>query len=381
MDFVDPVIQEYAWGSRTLIAQLRGEAYPTEEPQAELWFGAHPSAPSTVRGVPLDKIIAADRNAHLGEASELPFLLKVLAAGSPLSLQAHPTKDQAVRGFAEENAAGVPLDSPVRNYRDDNHKPELIVALTEFHALAGFRPVSQTRELFKALGVPSLLEDVSTLGSDSDLKEVLTTWLTMDAEDIDSRIRAVTEACSEGLPGWMNAVAQTTVDLAERYPGDPGVLASMLLNRLCLQPGQGIFIGAGHLHAYLSGLGVEIMASSDNVLRGGLTSKHVDVPNLLAVLQFETTADPVLTPQTVDGVTFYDVPVEEFALRSVDLSDVGHEVQGPAMVLVTEGNSLIDGQSLPQGSAAWVPANQPTVVSRGLDSEETTVFVATIPGD
>lgn len=379
MDLVDPVIQEYAWGSRTLIAQLRGEDYPTEAPQAELWFGAHPSAPSTVRGVPLDEVFASDRTAQLGDIYELPFLLKVLAAGSPLSLQAHPTKDQAVRGFAEENAAGVPLDSPVRNYRDDNHKPELIVALTEFHALAGFRPIAQTRELFEALGVSSLLEDVSPLGSETDLKKVLTTWLTMDSEDIDSRIQSVTQACSAGLSGWMGPVAETTIDLAERYPGDPGVLASMLLNRIRLEPGQGIFIGAGHLHAYLSGLGVEIMASSDNVLRGGLTSKHVDVPNLLTVLQFATTADPVLSPQAIDGVTSYDVPVDEFALRSVELGDAGHEVQGPAMVLVTEGTSLIDGQSLPPGTAAWIPANRPTVVRRGPDSLATTVFVATIP--
>lgn len=378
MDLIDPVIQEYDWGSRTLIARLLHEEYPTEQPQAELWFGAHPAAPSTVDGVAFDTFLAADPVGQLGEAGELPFLLKVLAAGGPLSLQAHPSEDQAVRGFAAENAAGIPLDAPDRNYRDPNHKPELIVALTEFHALAGFREVSRTRELLRALAVPALLEDTAALNDESGLREVLTGWLTMPSDQIAERVDQIRDACDRGLPGWMEPVARTTADLARRYPGDPGVLASVLLNRVTLQPGQALFLGAGHMHAYLSGLGVEIMASSDNVLRGGLTSKHVDVPKLLEVLTFESEPDPILDPEPVDGVTSYPAPVDEFALSSVTLGGEGREIHGPAMVLVTEGTALVDGSSLDRGRAAWIPANRPATVS-GRDSA--TVFVATVPRD
>lgn len=396
MERIDAVVQSYPWGSRTLLAELMGNAAPTERPQAEAWFGAHPLAPSKVGGRPLTDVIADDPAAALGRAAELadgalPFLLKVLAAEEPLSLQAHPTLEQAREGFAAEDAAGIPLTAPNRNYRDRNHKPELVVAVTRFDALAGFRPVARTLELFRELAVPELDHYTVLLGGGSEadgLRALFTTWLTLPPRVLDDLVEVVRARCEayEG-DGWVAEVAATTADIAARYPGDPGVLASLLLNRITLEPGQGIYMGAGKLHAYLSGMGVEVMANSDNVLRGGLTSKHVDIVELLRVLDFEPSVDPVVRPVGDGGVYWYATPAEEFRLTRIEVpaggsADVAES--GAIVVLVTAGGALLEGGAesieVPCGHAAWVPADGVRCrVSPLADAAGATVFVASVP--
>ncbi|MDO4610200.1 mannose-6-phosphate isomerase, class I [Corynebacterium sp.] len=399
MQPLEGVVQSYPWGSRTLLAELRGEESPSPRPQAEIWFGAHPLGPSTVGGRPLPDVIADDPAGQVGEADgQLPFLLKLLAADAPLSLQAHPTREQAERGYAAEDEAGVAVTAPDRNYRDPNHKPELLVALTEFHALAGFRPLDRTRELFAELDIPELgrylvLLDAGT--PEEGLRSLFTTLLTLPSGVLGDLVDAVARACAayDG-GGWIGQVAATTADIALRYPGDPGVLASMLLNRITLQPGEAVYLGARQLHAYLSGMGVEIMANSDNVLRGGLTSKHVDVVELLRVLEFAPLDDPVVRPRT-DGadprVRRWDVPVGEFRLESADLA-AGQEWSPsgdgrPRILLCVAGSAIAGGAAdgarddaaaleLTPGAAAWVPAadDAPQVVAGDAGA---TVFAAT----
>lgn len=397
MDLLDPVLQSYPWGSRTHLARITGADAPTSKPWAELWFGAHALASATVAGEPLDQLIAKDPAAALGPDSQadggkLPFLLKLLAADEPLSLQAHPTLAEAQEGFANENAQGIPATAHFRNYRDDNHKPELIVALTEFDALAGFRPVARTRELFAQLAVPELDHYMGLLDAaddESGLRALFTTWLTLPQDVLDELVEAVAGKCASFASDdeEFALVAQTTCDLARKYPGDPGVLGSMLLNRLRLQPGEAIFLGAGQLHAYLSGMGVEIMANSDNVLRGGLTSKHVDVVELLRVLSFKPLPSPVLQAHRGDdGWNYYDAPVREFRLCSREL-EPGQRVsldEGSAtIVLLTKGSATLqhgDTQvEVPCGHAAWVPAVDTAETDIVAGAEDAEVFVATIP--
>ena len=396
MERIDAVVQSYPWGSRTLLAELMGNAAPTERPQAEAWFGAHPLSPSSVGGRPLTDVIAEDPAAALGRAAEmadgtLPFLLKVLAAEEPLSLQAHPTLEQAREGFAAEDEAGIPLTAPNRNYRDANHKPELVVALTRFDALAGFRPVARTLELFRELAVPELDHYTVLLGGGSEadgLRALFTTWLTLPPRVLDGLVEVVRARCEayEG-EGWVADIAATTADIASRYPGDPGVLASLLLNRITLEPGQGIYMGAGKLHAYLSGMGVEVMANSDNVLRGGLTSKHVNIVELLRVLDFEPSEDPVVRPVVDGDVHRYETPADEFRLTRREIPAGGSSditEPGAIVVLVTSGGALLEGGpdniEVPCGHAAWVPADGVRCrVSPLADADGATVFVASVP--
>ena len=395
MERIDAVMQSYPWGSRTLIAELMGQESPSARPQAEAWFGAHPLAPSPVAGRPLTEVIADDPDAALGPAAgmadgTLPFLLKILAAAEPLSLQAHPTLEQAKAGYAAENELGIAPTAPHRNYRDANHKPELIVALTRFEALAGFRPVERTRELFDELAIPELGHYTVLLDAPSaeeGLRALFTTWLTLPSRVLGDLVEAVRAACAayEG-DGWVGQVAATTADIAARYPGDPGVLASMLLNRITLEPGEGIYLGAGQLHAYLSGMGVEIMANSDNVLRGGLTSKHVDVVELLRVLNFSPAADPVVRPIVDGAVSTYPTDAAEFRLTRVSIpagESVAVPTAGAAIVLVVEGAAEVSSRSgevrLSPGRAAWVPACETDRVLRSVGGAPVEAFVASVP--
>ncbi|MEY8567405.1 mannose-6-phosphate isomerase, class I [Corynebacteriaceae bacterium 7-707] len=383
-------LRPYPWGSRTALAELTGRPSPTARPEAELWFGAHPEAPSTlpVDGTDLLERISGDPHGELGDAApdgRLPFLLKLLAADQALSLQAHPTKEQAEEGYARENAAGLPAGSPVRNYKDDNHKPELLVALTRFEALAGFRPVEKTRALLEALSVPELDRYAELLhgpaGDSEGLRALVTTWISLPPHRRLELIEAVLEACrtvvrpGSGVEDWMTGSAGAALDLADQHPGDAGILVSLLLNHVVLEPGQALFLSAGNLHAYLRGTGVEIMANSDNVLRGGLTTKHVDVPELMKVVDFTPTADPVQLAGE-DGV--FPTPVPEFRLRSVD-EDRTVGVEGPAIVLAVRGEVEVAGPDgtdllLTPGQAAWVPASSDGVTARGGGH----FFVATV---
>ena len=299
-------IRDYAWGSHSALAQLSGRSYPTPGPEAELWMGAHPSAPSEVETeaghVPLLEWIARDPVAVLGAdvaerfGAELPFLFKVLAPARALSIQTHPNAAQARAGFARENAAGIALDSPLRNYRDANPKPELICALSEFTALCGFRRVDAIVAGLASLELPGLVAELEALrvSGDAGLEGFFRGLMERPA---DAR-RALADDAAEAAgrrAGGAPEYAEMQ-QLAQQFPGDVGVLAPLLLNLVQLAPGQALFLDAGNLHAYLRGVGVELMANSDNVLRGGLTTKHVDVPELLATLRFHAGPPNVLQP-------------------------------------------------------------------------------------
>ncbi|MBF6299328.1 mannose-6-phosphate isomerase, class I [Nocardia amamiensis] len=387
-------LRSYAWGSRTALAHLCGRPVPSAHPEAELWFGAHPADPAYVRlgdrTTSLLELVAEDPDRELGSAAvefggKLPFLLKVLAAEEPLSLQAHPSMAQAKAGFDKENRAKVPLDSPLRNYRDENHKPELIVALDRFEALAGFRDPHRTVALLRALAVDALSSYTELLAAQPDsagLRTLFTTWITLPQHVLATLLPAVLDGCVRYLSGKgtreFTAEARTTLELAEAYPGDAGVLASLLLNRVTLQPGQGLFMAAGNLHAYLRGLGVEIMANSDNVLRGGLTPKHVDVPELLRVLDFEPISLPVVLPEPAgDGSVRYRTPAPEFALRRFDLvagsARVPLTAAGPGIVLCTAGTVRLwqndSSLELTRGGAAWISAADIDIRAQAVDGD------------
>lgn len=353
MQLLNNPVRGYAWGSRTVLADLLGRPVPSPGPEAELWIGAHPGDPSTVGGVPLTDMIAAAPGEVLGETvtarygARLPYLLKVLAAGAPLSLQAHPDPVQAAGGYEAEEAAGVPVDAPHRRYRDPYHKPELLVALTEFRALCGFRDPEESAELLAGLAVPALGPVVAALAG-GDLAGAMRRLL----EYPEPAVLAAAVAQHDRL----------AAELAATYPGDVGVVVALLLNQVTLAPGEAIFMPAGNLHAYLHGAGVEIMAASDNVLRGGLTPKHVDVAELLRVLRFEPLAEPVLAPVPVrPGVVTWPVPVTDFTLHRVRLdagrSAVELAVTGPRVVLCVAGEVRADDGVTPvtvsRGSAAF----------------------------
>ncbi|MCX5604187.1 mannose-6-phosphate isomerase, class I [Streptomyces phaeochromogenes] len=381
MDRLDNTIRPYAWGSTTAIPRLLG-VEPTGEPQAEMWMGAHPGAPSrTLRG-PLTEVIDEAPEKELGRAAvakfgpRLPFLLKLLAAGAPLSLQVHPDLAQAKEGYEDEERRGVPIDAPHRNYKDANHKPELICALTEFDGLCGFRAPAEAADLLAALDVDSLKPYVDLLHAhpeEAALREVLTAVLSADREQMAATVTEAATACAR-----LGGAHAPYADLAHHYPGDPGVIAAMLLNHVRLQPGEALFLGAGVPHAYLNGLGVEIMANSDNVLRCGLTPKHVDVPELLRIVRFEASDPGVLRPEaSPDGEEVYETPIDEFRLSRYALvagAPVHDLTLGtPQILLCTAGSVQAGEHALGPGRSVFVPAGEKAEVSG-----DGTVFRATV---
>ncbi|MDF3301549.1 mannose-6-phosphate isomerase, class I [Streptomyces tropicalis] len=371
MDRLDNTVRPYAWGSPSAIPHLLG-VEPSGEPQAEMWMGAHPGAPSrTARGALVD-VLAAGPERELGPAAvarfgpRLPFLLKILAAGAPLSLQVHPDLEQARTGHADEEERGIPSDAPHRNYKDANHKPELICALTEFDGLCGFRDPLRTAALLDRIGVDSLTPYADLLRArpeEAALRETLTAILGADRDDMARTVAETAAACAR-LGGDLAPYA----DIARHYPGDPGVLAAMLLNHVRLQPGEALFLGAGIPHAYLSGLGVEIMANSDNVLRCGLTPKHVDVPELLRVVRFRAGDPGVLRPEAApDGEEVYATPIDEFRLSRYVLPEGAgpHDLtRDTAQILLCTAGSVRAGEhDLTPGTSVFVPAGEKAEVS------------------
>jgi mannose-6-phosphate isomerase len=366
MDRLDNTIRPYAWGSTTAIPELLGVA-PSGEPQAEMWMGAHPGAPSRTGRGTLVEVIEADPERELGARAvakfgpRLPFLLKILAAGAPLSLQVHPNLAQAKEGYEDEERRGIPVDAGHRNYKDANHKPELICALTEFDGLCGFRDPLKAADLLAGLGVDSLKPYVDLLHAhpeDAALREVLTAVLGADREEMARTVGEAAAACAR-LGGEYAPYA----DIAHHYPGDPGVIAAMLLNHVRLQPGEALFLGAGIPHAYLNGLGVEIMANSDNVLRCGLTPKHVDVPELLRIVRFEAADAGVLRPEaSPDGEEVYETPIDEFRLSRYVLPEGGaaHDLTRPTpqILLCTAGSVRAGEFELNPGQSVFVPAGE-----------------------
>ena len=321
-------VQEYAWGSRDFIPRLLGNPSPSETPQAELWMGAHPMGTSRVlwegRWLLLSEAIQKDPRGILGESvsarfsDKLPFLFKVLAASKPLSIQAHPNRSQAVQGFGKENGRGIPLNAPHRNYRDPSHKPEILCALTPFWALKGFRPMDEIRFLLHRTGVPaSELPRLQEEG-ESGLRKLLSDLLTMSRE----RQRHLISIAVSAARGHTSSdpVFEWIVRLQQAFPYDVGVLGPVLLNLIHLKPGEALSIGPGELHSYLDGAGVEVMANSDNVLRGGLTEKHIDRQELLKVVNFSPSASRIL-PAVVQGAAewLYTSGAEEFLLSRISL--------------------------------------------------------------
>jgi mannose-6-phosphate isomerase len=340
--------RDYAWGSSTALADLLGTT-PSGAPEAELWLGTHPASPSrTPDGL-------------LSDLTTLPFLLKVLAAESPLSLQAHPTTRQAAEGFARENALGLPLDAPHRNYRDALHKPELIFALTPLTALCGFRPVEQT------------LADLALLGGFDEWRTRLADgigptfeWLISRGPGVPQLLNDLVAACATASGPHFSLVGQ----LARAFPGDPGIAISLMLNLATLEPGQVLFLPAGNIHAYIQGIGVELMAASDNVLRGGLTAKHVDVAELLSVLDFTPTDVPYLAPVVADGVSVFR-PLPDFQLMHLTAA-ASVSLAGEALLLCTSGAFTVNGVEVARGDAFYV-ADEPVLEVEGAGQ----LFVAT----
>jgi mannose-6-phosphate isomerase len=387
--------RDYAWGSTSAIQRLLGRE-PGSRPLAELWVGAHPDDPARVPALEttLDQLIASDPSGALGHdvverfGPQLPFLLKLLAADKPLSIQVHPTREQAEAGFVDEDARGIARDAPDRNYRDGNHKPELLCALTEFEALCGFRPVADTLRLLDAFDLPELEPVRELLAGPDPLRTAFSYLLRLPQPGplvtaVAARAAAIADA------EWTGA-AGAVLRAAEAFPGDVGVVLALLLNHVVLQPGEAIYLGAGNVHAYLHGLGVEIMANSDNVLRCGLTPKHVDVGELLRITDFSELADPRWPDSGMAGFGVdFQVPVGDFHLHSADLdayrkpgrphgSCATGDAGKPYLVLCVTGGVRVrsEGSSvvLVPGQAAFVPARDPVFTLEGTGQ----AFLATV---
>lgn len=410
---LENALRDYAWGSRTAIAELLGRPI-SGGPEAELWIGAHPGAPSIARRpdgseAPLDELISSDPEHFLGSESvaefgpRLPFLAKLLAAAQPLSLQVHPSIEQAREGFARENAAGIAPDAANRNYRDDNHKPEMILALTPFESLCGFRASAATCKILLHVAgcfdlvedeVPSLLnellDDLDSPDEGVGLRNAFERLIN-GGDKVSEATAMVAAALASGAPlAPYQSELSTVVSLNEQYPGDPGVLISLLLNRISLAPGEAVYLPEGKVHAYLSGLGVEVMASSDNVLRGGLTPKFVDVPELLRTVDFTSVAVPMLIPEvSALGQELYRPPFREFQLQRIELAPGAAPVplaqSGAAVVLVVSGAVYLDSPKgdlkLARGGSAFLAAAEaPVNVHPVADASETAVAFAVTTG-
>ncbi len=421
-------VKNFDWGSTDAIPAILGTV-PDGTPCAELWLGAHPLSPSHLLSEQAQASVSASGYRHLGSASafdraptatahtgpnlieylaadpegllgresvevfgpRLPFLLKVLSAQKALSIQVHPNPEQAAAGFAREEADGPDLDAPHRNYKDPSAKPELIYALTEFHALTGFRPRRAVRATFERfLSLPL------TPGALDFLGEVLVALRSLGEARAFSRAvelilgdpRAsgfVDELSTHELPelpaGHVSRAGsavdpmETLRELVGDFPGDPGVLVALMLTRTHLEPGEALAIEPGVLHAYLAGTGIEIMASSDNVLRGGLTHKHVDIPELGRVARF-TAAPPRRVDPDRDGV--FRGPTEDFALQVLRCPRLKRiERRGPSIVLCTSGTitltSVGSSVTLTRGQSVFVAANEPAITADGHGD----LFVAT----
>jgi mannose-6-phosphate isomerase len=387
VDLLDPMVQPYAWGSRTVLAELQGRQAPTAGPEAELWMGAHPSAPSGLdRGgvrTTLDAVVAADPAGELGAecarrfGGRLPFLLKVLAAEQALSIQVHPSRAQAEAGFREETERGLLPGDKARNYVDDWPKPEILCALTPFEVLAGMRTAADAAQLLRELGVGEL-EPVAADFAAAPVPEALTAALgrvlNWPAEGRAALVAAVVAACARlaVTDSGYAAAAQAIVRLGAEHPGDLGVVAALLLRHAVLRPGQAVFLPAGGLHSYLHGTGVELLANSDNVVRAGLTGKHIDVPELLRLTD-PTVPVPVIEPRPLgDGVFAYDSPAPEFRLYLAELSAAAVALPGggPRLVLCAGGSATLRSAAgseltVSRGESCFLPAADGAVTASG----------------
>lgn len=393
---LENTVQEYPWGSRTALSELLGRANASGAPQAELWMGAHPKAPSRVVGtdgsaIPLDRLIQENPDAILGPAASakfggrLPYLFKVLAAGQPLSVQAHPNRQQAENGYRRENEQGIPLDAPHRNYKDNSHKPECICALTPFWGLCGFRKTAEIKSLMDPVassGLNTPLEALEKFSGPEGLRAFFQEIMTLpqgEKEALTKEAARKAEKLSTSGPvyDWM-------VRLHQAYPGDAGMLSPAFLNLVCLQPGEALYLPAGELHAYLDGTGIELMANSDNVLRGGLTPKHVDVPELMKVLTFQKRKIDILEPVPENGIErIYACPAEEFQLSVIRVADkasyASPENRSADILLCIDGSASAEcrhnRQKMTKGLSVLIPAAAGPYTIQG----EATLYKAAVP--
>ena len=387
---LENTVQDYAWGSRESFAKILGMENPDKKPMAELWMGTHPKAPSVTETGTLDEVISGDPETFLGPAAasrfdgKLPFLFKVLAAGAPLSIQAHPSISQARAGFRRENRMKIDLGAFNRNYKDDNHKPEILCALTPFSAMWGFRAPGAIRDDFRSLNceaAKTLLFPLSSATEREALMGFFMTLMGLPPELLDELVKEAVEKFADGksIQGkWIN-------EFSRIYPGDPGILSPLYLNILQLNPGEAVYIPAGELHAYLDGTGIELMANSDNVLRGGLTPKHVDVQELMSILSFSSRNPRLVSPLKEGEITTYQVPAEEFILRKYEMS--GNRVEtliDSALIIisledevtVTPGTDTNEKVSLGKGESVFVSAAAKKLIIEGSG----VLYSAGIPG-
>jgi mannose-6-phosphate isomerase len=401
MELLQPVVRPYPWGSRRGIAELQGRPVPAAGPEAELWMGAHPSGPSGLarRADKLDAFIAADPERELGPqvvarfGPRLPFLLKVLSAAQALSIQVHPSREQAQAGFRADNDRGLALDDPARNYVDDWPKPELLCALTPFEVVAGLRTPADAAGILRALAVPELQPLAADLApsapasaapgvepapaaqeaepAPADLARVL--GVILDWPDPDRLVSDVLAACGP-LAAGTGPYAETCASalrVADDHPGDLGLVAMLLMRHLVLQPGQALFMPAGGLHAYLEGTGIEVLANSDNVVRAGLTPKHIDVPELLKLLDPAVTVPILSSCAVAEGLSSYDSPAPEFRLYRLDLAATPLELPGtgPRILLCVDGAVALHSDSgsvfLDQGESCFISAADAPVRAAG----------------
>jgi len=388
VDLLEPVIQPYAWGSHTAIAELQGRPAPTPLPEAELWMGAHPSAPSGVERTDghttLEAVIAADPVRELGEqcaarfGGRLPFLLKVLAAETALSIQVHPSREQAQAGYRAETERGLAPGDKSRNYVDDWPKPEILCALTAFEVLAGMRTTADAAALLRALNVEELAPlaaDLAAASGPATLNQALAAILSWPADGFAALVGSVVAACGRLAAGGgpYAAACAAAVRIAVDHPGDLGIVASLLLRHLVLQPGEAVFLPAGGLHSYLHGTGVELLANSDNVVRAGLTPKHIDIPELLKLTN-PAVEVPVIEPRPLgEGVFRYDSPAPEFRLYRAELDDAQVALPGaggPRVVLCTEGTAELRAAGagplkIGRGESGYISAADGEVTAAG----------------
>lgn len=374
-------VQNYAWGSKTALTELYGIANPSQQPMAELWMGAHPKSSSRIEGadgkaVSLRDVIERDKATLLGESvakrfGELPFLFKVLCAAQPLSIQVHPNKHNSEIGFAKENAAGIPMDATERNYKDPNHKPELVFALTPFLAMNAFREFSEIVSLLQPVsGAHTAIAHFLQEPNAERLSQLFASLLNMQGDE-KSRALAVLKAALNNQQGepW-----QTIRVISEFYPDDSGLFSPLLLNVVKLNPGEAMFLFAETPHAYLQGVALEVMANSDNVLRAGLTPKYIDIPELVANVKFVAKpADQLLTTPVKHGAELdFPIPVEDFAFSLHDLSaqETAISQQSAAILFCVEGEAVLSkGEQrlvLKPGESAFIGADESPVNASGV---------------
>jgi mannose-6-phosphate isomerase len=377
--------QSYDWGSKTSMFRFLGKD-PDGESFAELWFGAHPLAPSTVvtasGPIGLDEAIAQDQEMHLGDKvkdhfGRLPYLVKLLAPLRPLSIQVHPDPAFAAEGFQAENSLGLPTSHVQRSFKDEHHKPEMVFAITSFEGLAGFRPLVEVALIFEALGKPvGRAYEAACSDPKGSLRTYLEYLLHLSAEEIDQVAQKCRELAISHPHPVIKAACKTVDELSTLYPGDVGAVVSLLLNRVILRPGQILFIADGVPHAYLGGFGLEVMANSDNVLRLGLTNKHIDIPSTLKALDFTSSGYKVETAPVGAVTHIFRPPVTEFALSiSYPHRAFGGEVElpgaGPRILVCLEGaitawtHDRTEQRQLVQGEASFVGANEGQVYVSG----------------